>query len=118
MLLDAGNRDVVISLGGEWQALSESESRHRALLLQADAALRNADAALSRERERAAALQQALEHAGGVAASAMKNALELEVSEARVRRASEFAAAGCESLQRELACAEAELSEQFEAAAA
>ena len=102
---------VALSLGGEWRALAESETRHRSLLAQADDALTRAVEQLSHERTRSGLLRSALEHAGSVAAAATETALALEADEDALRCACERAQVGCTAFVRELARAEETVSE-------
>lgn len=55
--------DVAVRLGGEFALLRDSEDRHRALLQRAEQLTANAEAALTAERQKSAALQMAATHA-------------------------------------------------------
>ncbi|KAL1530321.1 hypothetical protein AB1Y20_001230 [Prymnesium parvum] len=106
---------VAVRLGGAWQALSEAETRHRALLLQADAALAHAEAHLACERQRTSELCIALHHADAAASGALESLLCVQKVEVQLSQAAEFAAVGCESLRAELEKMETFLSQQTEA---
>jgi hypothetical protein len=109
--------EVAVRLGGEFALLSESENRHRTLLLQAEALVNQAETALEAERTKTAKLQVAMQlteqAAGEAGAAAAAAQLELRVLERKSFAASVASSALHEEVL-ELECSQAALAADAE----